>query len=160
MTACLLGFSKRKSFKQRVWQNSQHIENSGHVSFPQVSHPPDHSSAGSTRLEGKRRGFSVLFISTNEFQTARVVSICVMDAPIASSAQSPSLDQCATGSATDAAEATAKDRQVETSKKRSSPNGSPQPVKKTKHIALSTENLSILVASYNIRFSEYSRRCT
>ncbi|CDF36772.1 unnamed protein product [Chondrus crispus] len=64
-----------------------------------------------------------------------------MDAPIASSAQSPSMDQSATGSATDAAEATAKDRQVEASKKRSSLNGPPQPVKKTKHIALSTESL-------------------
>ncbi|CDF32994.1 unnamed protein product [Chondrus crispus] len=83
-----------------------------------------------------------------------------MDAPIASSAQSPSMDQSATGSATDAAEATAKDTQVEASNKRASPNGPPQPVKKTKHTTLSTENLSILVASYNIRFSEYSRRCT
>ena len=70
------------------------------------------------------------------------------------------MDQSATGSATDAAKATAKDRQVEASKKQSSLNGPPQPVKKTKHIALSTENLSILVASSNIRISEHSRRCT
>ncbi|CDF37986.1 unnamed protein product [Chondrus crispus] len=160
LAACLLIFSKRKIVRQRVWQNSHHTENWGHVSFPRVSHPPDHSSAGSTRLEGKRSGLSVLFVSANESQTARVVSICVMDAPIASSGQSPSMDQSTTGSATDAAEATAKDRQVEASKKRSIPSGPPQPVKKTKHIALSTENLSVFVSSYNIRLSEYSRGCT
>ncbi|CDF34809.1 unnamed protein product [Chondrus crispus] len=83
-----------------------------------------------------------------------------MDAPITSSIQSPSTDRSTTRSATYAAKAIAEDRQVEASKKRSSLNGPPQAVKKTKHIALSTENYSILVASYNIRFGEYSPGCT
>ncbi|CDF40072.1 unnamed protein product [Chondrus crispus] len=61
---------------RKIPKQNGHTENWGHVSSPRVSHPPDHSSAGSTRLEGKRSGSSVLFISTNESHTARTVSIC------------------------------------------------------------------------------------